>query len=344
MRTTRLSDNPVPMARAGRSVRSLVGTVVVGVVLLGSAIVEHRSSDLPQPVSELGAEAPLTAITAATASAERPNVVVVMADDMRADDLRFMPRVRRLLVARGLTYRNSFSPYPLCCPARASFLTGQYAHNHHVLDNESPYGFGSFEDSATLATALHTSGYRTGFVGKYLNNYGVAPSLVTGKPSATYVPAGWSDWRGLIQVREIAGPGTYHYFHPIVNIDGRVRDYRGHYQTTLLGRFSRELVTRYATGRAAVLLYLSALAPHSGAPVEPDDIDYVRRDDGTLSYFPTAARPAWIRGRANTLVTRSPGVPANGVAEADVSDKPPSVQTSPLSTAEITAELRTATR
>ena len=92
----------------------------------------------------------------------RPNVVVVMAGDMRADDLRFMPRVRRLLVARGLTYRNSFSPYPLCCPARASFLTGQYAHNHHVLGNESPYGFGGFDDSATLATALHQSGYRTG--------------------------------------------------------------------------------------------------------------------------------------------------------------------------------------
>ena len=70
----------------------------------------------------------------------RPNVVVVMADDMRADDLRFMPHVRRLVAARGLTYANAFSPYPLCCPARASFLTGQYAHNHHVLDNEAPYG------------------------------------------------------------------------------------------------------------------------------------------------------------------------------------------------------------
>ena len=84
----------------------------------------------------------------------RPNVVVVMADDMRADDLRFMPHVRRLVAARGLTYENAFSPYPLCCPARASFLTGQYAHNHDVLDNEAPYGFGGFDDSATVATAL----------------------------------------------------------------------------------------------------------------------------------------------------------------------------------------------
>ena len=71
-------------------------------------------------------------------AAARPNIVVVMADDMRADDLRFMPHVRRLVADAGLTFRNSFSPYPLCCPARASFLTGQYPHNHRLLANEAP--------------------------------------------------------------------------------------------------------------------------------------------------------------------------------------------------------------
>ena len=341
MSTTRLSDHPVRIARGGRSVRSLVWPALVGVVLVGLAMVEHRSSDLLQaPVGDVSVEARLPAIAAATTSGERPNVVVVMADDMRFDDLRFMPHVRRLLVAKGLSYRNSFSPFPLCCPARASFLTGQYAHNHHVLGNESPYGFGGFNDSATLATALHKVGYRTGFVGKYLNNYGVVRSRVTGERSATYVPAGWSQWRGLIQVREVAGPGTYHYFHPIFNIDGRVRDYRGRYQTTLLGRFARNLVTRYAAGTRPFFLYLSSLAPHSGAPVEPDDVDYVLRDNGTRSYFPTAARPAWIRGRANRLVTRSPGVPASGNPEANVADKPRSVRLPPLNAAEIRAELR----
>ncbi len=118
-------------------------------------------------------------------AADRPNVVVVMADDMRADDLRFMPHVRRLVAARGLTFGNSFSPYPLCCPARASFLTGQYPHNHGVLGNEAPYGFGAFDDRATLATSLQAAGYRTGFVGKYLNDYGTVPSRVTGEPPGT---------------------------------------------------------------------------------------------------------------------------------------------------------------
>jgi predicted AlkP superfamily pyrophosphatase or phosphodiesterase len=69
----------------------------------------------------------------------KPNIVLVMADDMRADDLRFMPSLRKLVTDRGLKFRNSFSPFPLCCPSRASLLSGQYAHNHKVLNNDAPF-------------------------------------------------------------------------------------------------------------------------------------------------------------------------------------------------------------
>jgi arylsulfatase A-like enzyme len=79
----------------------------------------------------------------------RPNIVVVMADDMRVDDLLFAPQVRRLVARHGLTFENSF------CPDRASFLTGQYAHNHHVSWSDPPYGYATFNDSRTLATSLH---------------------------------------------------------------------------------------------------------------------------------------------------------------------------------------------
>ena len=275
----------------------------------------------------------------ARAAAERPNIVVVMADDMRADDLRFMPHVRRLVAARGLSYENTFSPYPLCCPARASFLTGQYAHNHRVLGNAAPYGFGGFDDSATVATSLQEAGYRTAFVGKYLNDYGLVPSRVTGEASATFVPAGWSDWHGLLQVPYPVGAGTYHYFHPVLNENGTVRSYEGEYQTTLLGRIVRDVVVESA-GEQPFFVYLSTLAPHDGLPHEPDDVDVVRRDNGTEAWFPTAARPAWVRGRADALVARSPGLPPHGQPEDDVSDKPRSVQMPPLNEAEIEAEAR----
>jgi arylsulfatase A-like enzyme len=145
---------------------------------------------------------------------------MVMADDMRVDDLLFTPRLRRLVARDGLTFENSFAPYPLCCPARASFLTGEYAHNHGVFWHEPPYGYGSFDDSRTLGTALKQAGYHTGFVGKYLNRYGVARSRVTGAASWHYVPAGWSDWIAAFEnphVRGIHGD-TYDYFDTPYNV------------------------------------------------------------------------------------------------------------------------------
>ena len=129
-----------------------------------------------------------------SAATPRPNVMVVMMDDMRWDEVQYLPNVQRYVRDRGLRFTNSFSPYPLCCPARTSFLLGQYAHNHHVLYHDAPYGFGSIDDSRTIATSLERVGYRTAMVGKYLNGYGVMPSRVTGRSSIDYVPAGWTDW------------------------------------------------------------------------------------------------------------------------------------------------------
>ena len=180
--------------------RRAVVPLLLGVLVLALVAGLVLNGDSPPP--KVGRT---PAITPAAAAAAKPNIVMVMADDMRTDDLRFMPSVRRLLVGRGLNFRNSFSPYPLCCPARASFLTGRYAHNHHVYSHAQPYGFQSFDDHATIATALQQSGYQTGFVGKYLNGYGAERSLVTGGPSFRYVPAGWTDWYGAVEGSADAG-------------------------------------------------------------------------------------------------------------------------------------------
>ena len=164
----------------------------------------------------------------APAQTGRPNIVVVMMDDMRADELQYAPNVNSLITARGLTFANSFSPYPLCCPARASFLTGQYAHNHGVLATEAPWGFGSFDDSATLAGNLQAAGYNTAMVGKYLNGYGWMPSKVTGGPSRRYKPPGWTDWMASLDTNALELPtlgkgGTYNYLRFKQNINGRVK-------------------------------------------------------------------------------------------------------------------------
>ena len=65
----------------------------------------------------------------------RPNILVVMTDDMAATDLKLMPNVRSAFAKQGTTFADAVDSFPLCCPARATFITGQYAHNHGVKGN-----------------------------------------------------------------------------------------------------------------------------------------------------------------------------------------------------------------
>ncbi|MGI8720687.1 MAG: sulfatase-like hydrolase/transferase, partial [Geodermatophilaceae bacterium] len=85
-----------------------------------------------------------TAFVPVVATAEqadsRPNIILISADDMRADDIRVMDNVRSLLTEQGTTFTNSYVSFPLCGPSRASLVTGQYAHNHGVLTNTRPLG------------------------------------------------------------------------------------------------------------------------------------------------------------------------------------------------------------
>src|SRR5215218_6667913 len=85
-----------------------------------------------------------TAVQARSASADkdgRPNILVVMTDDQAKADVSKMPNVKRLLAKRGTTFADAIDSFPLCCPARATFITGQYAHNHGVDGNFYPYGW-----------------------------------------------------------------------------------------------------------------------------------------------------------------------------------------------------------
>ena len=103
----------------------------------------------------------------------RPNILVVMTDDMAATDLALMPNVQQLLAKKGTTFADAIDSFPLCCPARATFITGQYAHNHGVAGNFAPYGWYGMKDRAnTLPAWLQDAGYRTALIGKWLNGYG----------------------------------------------------------------------------------------------------------------------------------------------------------------------------
>ena len=115
-------------------------------------------------------------------------MVVIVTDDQRADTLWAMPHVRRLLADEGVTFTRAVVSNPLCCPSRATILTGRLSHSTGVYRVAPPYGgFASFDDRDTLATRLDDAGYATGLFGKYLDAYQSA--ALDG-----YVPPGWDRW------------------------------------------------------------------------------------------------------------------------------------------------------
>jgi N-acetylglucosamine-6-sulfatase len=120
------------------------------------------------------------------AKQKRPNVVVIDTDDMNVTDISVMRKTLALLGAKGTTFKNSFVSYPLCCPSRATFLTGQYAHNDGVITDQQ---YGQLDNTNTLAVWLRHAKYRTAMVGKYLNGYGVV--------NRREIPPGWSQWFAL---------------------------------------------------------------------------------------------------------------------------------------------------
>ena len=124
----------------------------------------------------------------------RPNVILVLTDDLDRNlgTLEHLPRLKEMIGGQGLTFPNMFVSESLCCPSRSSIQRSQYIHNHQVLGNSPPNGgFEKFhalhEDESTIGTWLKAAGYRTGFMGKYLNGY---PD--TAAPN--YIPPGWDDW------------------------------------------------------------------------------------------------------------------------------------------------------
>ena len=312
--------------------RGLTGVVAVGVTaaLVASCgqLVDQSGSQATTTGSRpretlIAAERP----RAAAAPPKRPNVLVIETDDMRADDLRFMPNVRRLIKQRGLSFENSFAPDPLCAPSRASFLSGQYAHNHHVYTHQEPYGFAAFEDQQSIATVMHGAGYQTGLVGKYLNGYG-EQYLRSDKSSLRYIPPGWDQWyAGSDHLWDFDSPnyagGTYSYNKLVQNINGTIHSFPKQYSTDVVAEQARGVIDGFEKkSRAPWFVWWTPTAPHHGLPRESDDPAPTRRRDGQFSEWDTPGRPNWVKGRFDSQITHGAGAPTSGSAEEDTSDKP----------------------
>src|SRR3954463_5852258 len=171
----------------------------------------------------------------------RPNILVVMTDDQAQADVAKMPNVKSLLAAQGTTFADAVDSFPLCCPARATFITGQYAHNHGVFGNFYPFGWYGMKDRANILPAwLQKSGYHTALIGKWLNGYGA-------RDAHGEVPKGFDVWRGLLDV------SAYDYFNFVMNVDGRLKAFGDKDFARKLVEFANIEVTPNPSGLAGVL-------------------------------------------------------------------------------------------
>lgn len=217
--------------RAMATALAVVGLATATSTMTSQTRHDHLAARLAGPESELDG---------------RPNIVFVMTDDMRDDDLDHMPLTRRQLADHGMEFTDAISPHPLCCPARASLVTGQYAQNNGVQHNRGPHGgFAALDPTMEASSWFRDAGYRTGFVGKFLNGYG---------PRHT-PPAGWTSWDALS--RKI-----YNYIDFTMSNDGRPQHFRGSYATDVIAHRTEALVRRFSRSGQPFLIYSWHLAPH----------------------------------------------------------------------------------
>ncbi|HEU4703938.1 MAG TPA: sulfatase, partial [Conexibacter sp.] len=226
----------------------------------------------------------------------QPNVVFVLTDDLSSDLLPYMPNVRRLQ-QRGTTFSNYFVTDSLCCPSRASILTGQYPHNTGIFRNTgADGGFLAFHarglEQDTYATNLQGVGYRTALMGKYLNQY--SPSRIRTALGAPYVPPGWTDWT-------VAGNGYQGFGYRLARTVRVVRHgfSARDYLTNVLARQGLGFMRAAAAEGSPFMLNVWTFAPHSPAIPAPRDArrfpTLTAPRDPSFDEADMGDKPAWLR-------------------------------------------------
>jgi arylsulfatase A-like enzyme len=240
----------------------------------------------------------------AAEAADPPNVVFILTDDQAFHEMSALPAVRELIGGQGATFTRAYAPYPLCCPSRATLLTGLYMHNHLVRGNGGPYGgWGRFKDQEdeALPVWLQAGGYHTIHVGKYLNGYAF------GTPVPIEVPVGWSEWYAKVSQANI-----YNDYALVEDPDGAdgmlppeyitYGDGEANYQTDVLATKALDFI---AGAPAPFALDFWVSAPH--APFQPAPRHLYDFGGATLEKLPgfnerkIKDKPGWLRVQATRL-------------------------------------------
>jgi arylsulfatase A-like enzyme len=206
---------------------------------------------LPVPLSSVGAQAQVPQVDQLL----KPNVMVIVTDDQR-EGLKVMDATRAAFADEGVLYGNAFVTTPLCCPARASIMTGKYVHNHGVMSNGEE-DWKDLDHSQTVQAALHDGGYRTALFGKFLNHWPV-----------TMDPPNFDEWALLPDVT-----GRLGYYGSDWNINGTIKKI-SRYSTSYLSDTTVDFIeAQEASDTTPWYVYLATGAAHRSFVAEPKYAD-----------------------------------------------------------------------
>lgn len=220
-------------------------------------------------------------------SADRPNILLIVTDDQRQMPLSpLMPRTDEWFGAQGTAFTRAFATTPRCCPARVSFLTGRYAHNHGIYGEDVLASELAAVEPLMIQRNLHEGGYHTGLFGKFLNNW----------PNERD-PANFDRWATTPLVR---------YAGAEWNVDGAIRVV-GQNSTSFIGDASLAFVEEAESVDAVPwFLHVGFMAPHPPSDVEPryEDVQIppLRRSPA-MTEEDRRDKPPFVRRRALRSVT-----------------------------------------
>jgi N-acetylglucosamine-6-sulfatase len=229
-------------------------------------------------------------VPAPAAQAARPNVLVILTDDQRWDTLSAMPTVQSELVRNGVSFSNSFTVNPLCCPSRASLFTGLYSRSTGVYHNRGARGLRSFDERSSIALPLRASGYRTGLIGKYMNDY-----------ATTRVPPGWDRWVAF--TGSITSGRPLGFFDYDLSVDGALVSHGSapaDYSTDVLAAHARDFI-RDSAGRPFFLVFAPFAPHHPATPAPRHQSAFPNLDPWRPPSYDEADvsdKPTWLRRRA----------------------------------------------
>jgi N-acetylglucosamine-6-sulfatase len=257
----------------------------------------HARTVLASAVAVLALAGGTLAASEARGAVTGANVVFILTDDMRSSELATMPNVQSLIAGQGTSFNRAYVSYPLCCPSRATMISGLHMHNHGVRGNFPPNGgwpkFRPFE-SNDLPVWLEDEGYYNVHIGKYMNFYSVFNGTLP-------VPQGWDEWYGKMseealyfdyQLIEKTAPDST----PRVTFYG---DQPIDYQTDVFGKRAVDFVNDSAVSRQPFWLNLWFNAPHG--PFNPAPRDLFRLAGTPLPRLPgfnetdVSDKPKWLR-------------------------------------------------